>query len=85
MAGRDCSVHMVSACVLPCCRLTVRKLYVLCGKRQSSPQPCFLFLQGKTAPNDPVVARFKDCIEDFKQIMPMLEELANPALKRRHW
>jgi dynein heavy chain len=42
-------------------------------------------LQGKASPSDPVVARFKDCIEDFKQIMPMLEELVNPALKKRHW
>lgn len=32
-----------------------------------------------------VVERFKDCIDDFKQIMPLVEELANPALKRRHW
>ena len=29
--------------------------------------------------------RFKDCIDDFKQIMPLVEELANPALKMRHW
>ena len=29
--------------------------------------------------------RFKDCIEDFKEIMPLVEELGNPALKRRHW
>jgi hypothetical protein len=32
-----------------------------------------------------VVTRFKDCIDDFKQILPLVEELANPALKRRHW
>ncbi len=32
-----------------------------------------------------VVARLKDCIDDFKQIMPLVEELANPALKTRHW
>ena len=44
-----------------------------------------LRVQGKKNPDDPVVARFKDCIDDFKQIMPMVEELANPALKRRHW
>ena len=32
-----------------------------------------------------VVVRFKDCIDDFKQILPLVEELANPALKQRHW
>ena len=32
---------------------------------------------------DSVVARFKDCIDDFKQILPLVEELANPALKVR--
>lgn len=34
---------------------------------------------------DQVVLRLKDCIDDFKQILPMVEELANPALKKRHW
>ena len=29
--------------------------------------------------------RLKDCIDDFKQILPLVEELANPALKARHW
>lgn len=29
--------------------------------------------------------RLKDCIDDFKQIMPLVEEMANPALKQRHW
>ena len=35
--------------------------------------------------DDAVISRFKDCIDDFKQILPLIEELANPALKRRHW
>jgi len=43
------------------------------------------YTMGKKNPDDPVVSRFKDCIDDFKQIMPMVEELANPALKKRHW
>lgn len=34
---------------------------------------------------DQVVFRLKECIDDFKEIMPLVEELANPALKRRHW
>jgi hypothetical protein len=34
---------------------------------------------------DPVVFRLKECIDDFKEIMPLVEELANPALKMRHW
>ena len=34
---------------------------------------------------DPVVARLRDCIDDFKEIMPCVEELINPALKLRHW
>jgi hypothetical protein len=41
--------------------------------------------QSKTMRDDPVVARFKDCIDDFKQIMPLVEECANPALQKRHW
>eukprot|EP00798_Chlamydomonas_sp_ICE-L_P012761 gene12761-16012_t len=43
------------------------------------------YKMGKQNRDDPVVARFKDCIDDFKQIMPLVEELANPALKLRHW
>jgi hypothetical protein len=31
------------------------------------------------------VARLRDCIDDFKEIMPCVEELINPALKLRHW
>lgn len=46
---------------------------------------CAVALQGKAARDDPVVGRFKDCIDDFKQILPCVEELANPALKKRHW
>jgi hypothetical protein len=34
---------------------------------------------------DPVVARLRDCIDDFKEILPCVEELINPALKLRHW
>ena len=45
----------------------------------SSPPP------SSSPPQDQVVLRFKDCIDDFKQIMPLVEELANPALKMRHW
>lgn len=43
------------------------------------------YKMGKAFKEDPVVARFKDSIDDFKQIMPLVEELANPALKSRHW
>ena len=43
------------------------------------------YKMGKANKEDQVVVRFKDCIDDFKQIMPLVEELANPALKKRHW
>ncbi|KAG2501733.1 hypothetical protein HYH03_000233 [Edaphochlamys debaryana] len=43
------------------------------------------YKMGKAAKDDQVVVRLKDCIDDFKQIMPLVEELANPALKTRHW
>ncbi|KAG2451278.1 hypothetical protein HYH02_003884 [Chlamydomonas schloesseri] len=43
------------------------------------------YKMGKAAKEDQVVVRLKDCIDDFKQIMPLVEELANPALKARHW
>jgi hypothetical protein len=36
-------------------------------------------------PQDQVVARLKEVMEDFKEILPLIEELANPALKPRHW
>lgn len=32
-----------------------------------------------------MVAFLRDAIEVFKEVMPVVEELANPALKRRHW
>ena len=35
--------------------------------------------------DDRVVYRLKDEIDDFKQYMPLLTELANPALQPRHW
>lgn len=35
--------------------------------------------------DDRVVYRLKDSIEQFKQLMPLMEELGNPALKPRHW
>ena len=34
---------------------------------------------------DKVVARLKEVMDDFKEIMPLIEELANLALKARHW
>eukprot|EP00201_Polytomella_parva_P020499 CAMPEP_0175042260 /NCGR_PEP_ID=MMETSP0052_2-20121109/2450_1 /TAXON_ID=51329 ORGANISM="Polytomella parva, Strain SAG 63-3" /NCGR_SAMPLE_ID=MMETSP0052_2 /ASSEMBLY_ACC=CAM_ASM_000194 /LENGTH=3805 /DNA_ID=CAMNT_0016305023 /DNA_START=33 /DNA_END=11446 /DNA_ORIENTATION=+ len=43
------------------------------------------YKMSKASKEDQVVARLKDCIDDFKQIMPLVEELANPALKVRHW
>ncbi|GLC47993.1 hypothetical protein PLESTB_000047400 [Pleodorina starrii] len=43
------------------------------------------YKMGKAAKEDQVVVRLKDCIDDFKQILPLVEELANPALKTRHW
>ncbi len=29
--------------------------------------------------------KLKEVIDDFKEILPLVEELSNPALKRRHW
>lgn len=34
---------------------------------------------------DQVVARLKDVIDDFKELLPLVEELGNPALQPRHW
>ncbi len=48
-------------------------------------RPCALTMQGKVNRDDLVVVRFKECIDDFKQIMPLVEECANPALQKRHW
>jgi hypothetical protein len=34
---------------------------------------------------DPVVARLKDVVDDFKELLPLVQELGNPALQARHW
>eukprot|EP00879_Flechtneria_rotunda_P022627 GHRR01023894.1.p1 GENE.GHRR01023894.1~~GHRR01023894.1.p1 ORF type:complete len:968 (+),score=348.72 GHRR01023894.1:492-3395(+) len=39
----------------------------------------------KANKDDPVVARLKDIIDDFKELLPLVEELGNPALQARHW
>lgn len=31
------------------------------------------------------MAVLKEAVEDFKEVMPLVEELHNPALKNRHW
>ena len=36
-------------------------------------------------PQDPVVARLKDVVDDFKELLPLVQELGNPALQARHW
>ena len=43
------------------------------------------YRMGKLNKEDRVVYRLKDFIDEFKTKMPLLEELANPALKDRHW
>lgn len=35
--------------------------------------------------DDRVVYRLRDSIEQFKQLMPLIDEMGNPALKLRHW
>ena len=39
----------------------------------------------KANKEDQVVYRLKDEIDSFKQYLPLLQELANPALQSRHW
>jgi dynein heavy chain len=34
---------------------------------------------------DPVVARLKDVVDDFKELLPLVQELGNPALQAQHW
>lgn len=34
---------------------------------------------------DPVAARLKSVVDDFKELMPLVEQLGNPALQARHW
>eukprot|EP00854_Cymbomonas_tetramitiformis_P002484 gene2484-3228_t len=43
------------------------------------------YKMGKANKEDRVVYRLKDEVDEFKQIMPLIEELANVALKDRHW
>lgn len=39
----------------------------------------------RAPPQDPVVARLKDVVDDFKELLPLVQELGNPALQGRHW
>eukprot|EP00899_Mesostigma_viride_P020786 jgi/Mesvir1/28709/Mv19680-RA.1 len=43
------------------------------------------YRMGKANKDDQVVFRLKDGIDNFNVVMPLLEELANEALKPRHW
>lgn len=43
------------------------------------------FRMGKANKEDTVVYRLKDTIDEFKKVVPLMEEVANPALKTRHW
>ena len=43
------------------------------------------YKMSKANRDDSVVFRLKNAIEDFKPNMPLIEELANPALRDRHW
>lgn len=31
------------------------------------------------------MARLKDVVDDFKELLPLVQELGNPALQARHW
>eukprot|EP00882_Tetradesmus_deserticola_P029870 GHRQ01033497.1.p1 GENE.GHRQ01033497.1~~GHRQ01033497.1.p1 ORF type:complete len:381 (+),score=198.64 GHRQ01033497.1:102-1244(+) len=39
----------------------------------------------KANKDDQVVSRLKDVVDDFKELLPLVEELGNPALQERHW
>ncbi|KAI5062354.1 hypothetical protein GOP47_0022893 [Adiantum capillus-veneris] len=43
------------------------------------------YKMGKASKEDTVVFRLKDTIDDFKKVLPLIEELASEALKDRHW
>lgn len=43
------------------------------------------YKMSKMRKDDPVVNRIKEKIEAFHEIMPLLTEVANPALMPRHW
>lgn len=39
----------------------------------------------KSRKDDEVVNRLKKQLDEFKEFMPLLAEVANPALETRHW
>ncbi|KAK9828903.1 hypothetical protein WJX72_002692 [[Myrmecia] bisecta] len=43
------------------------------------------YRMGKASKEDRVVFALKDELDNFKQVLPIVEQLANPALKDRHW
>ena len=56
---------------------------VLTGKTDEFAKDAFRM--GKANKEDTVVYRLKDAIDEFKKVVPLMEEVANPALKERHW
>ena len=40
---------------------------------------------GPNGQQDAVVSMFKESVEDFKEAMPVITDLGNPALQERHW
>lgn len=56
---------------------------VITNKVDEFSKDAFKF--GKANKEDTVVYRLKDTIDEFKKVVPLMEEVANPALKDRHW
>ncbi|CAG9462898.1 unnamed protein product [Pedinophyceae sp. YPF-701] len=40
---------------------------------------------GKQLKDDRVVFRLREAVDEFRELLPLVEQLANPALKVRHW
>ena len=39
----------------------------------------------KSRKDDEVVLRLKRQLDDFKEYLPLLQEVSNPAMEARHW
>lgn len=59
-----------------------------CCPPATLPRPCTHARGLATCPHalqDAVVGRLKELVDDFKELLPLVEELGNPALRERHW
>ncbi|GFH24470.1 dynein heavy chain, partial [Haematococcus lacustris] len=44
-----------------------------------------VYKMGRLHRDDPVVLKTKELIDNFRPLLPLVNEVANPAMQDRHW